>query len=71
MRTILASEDPIALDYYGAKFLVYPSANEDYHDPDNPKNSVRKFLQLALEALGEGTLDECTMRVDQDDFRNG
>ncbi len=63
-RTILASTDPVALDYYGAKYLVYPlSQNSKYHDPDNPKSSVRKFLQLALEASGEGTLDENRVKV--------
>jgi len=63
-RTILASTDPIALDYYGAKNLVYPlSRNKEYHDPDNPQSSVWKFLDLALRTCGEGTLDESMMRV--------
>jgi hypothetical protein len=54
MRTILASEDPVSLDYYGAKYLLYPlSRNRKYHDPDNLKSSVRKFLELSLETLGE------------------
>lgn len=63
-KTILASIDPIALDYYGAKHLVYPlSRNRKYHDPDNPNSSVRKFLELALKTLGEGTLDETNMVI--------
>ena len=68
-KTILLSRDPIAIDYYGAKYLVYPlSHKKEYHDPDNLKSSVRKFLNLALDALGEGTLDEETMKVHQYDF---
>jgi hypothetical protein len=64
MRTILASTDPIALDYHSAKYLVYPlSHNEKYHDPDNPKSSVRKFLELAFKTLGEGTIDEKRMAI--------
>jgi len=68
MRTILASKDPIALDYYGAKYLLYPLSNEKYHDPDNPQSCVRKFLELALEASGDGTLDERLMRINEHDF---
>lgn len=64
MRTILASTDPVALDYFGAKYLVYPlSQNRKYHDPDNPKSSVRRFLELALETSGEGTCDEQRMKI--------
>ncbi len=69
MRTILASTDPIALDYYGAKYIVYPlSKNRDHHDPDNPGSPVRRFLDLALETLGEGTLDESMMVLKAFDF---
>jgi len=64
LRTILASTDPIALDYYGAKYLVYPlSKNKEYHDPDDPKSPIRKFLDLALKTLGEGTIDEKNMKI--------
>lgn len=70
MRTILASTDPIALDYYGAKYLIYPlSRNKDHHDPDNPRSSVRRFLDLTLVACGEGTLDEKRMRVYEFNFK--
>ncbi|MBI5180230.1 MAG: DUF362 domain-containing protein [Nitrospirae bacterium] len=70
-RTILASTDPIALDYYGAKNLVYPlSHNGEYHNPDNPKSSVRKFLELAQKTLGEETLDEKKMKIYQYDFKS-
>ena len=68
MHTILASEDPIALDYYGAKHLFYPLSKEKYHDPENPRSSIRRFLQLALKASGEGTLDEGLMKINQFDF---
>ena len=70
MRTILASTDPIALDYYGAKYLVYPlTQNRKYHDPDNHKSSIRKFLNLALEILAEGTFDEKRIKIYQHNFK--
>jgi hypothetical protein len=57
MKTIIGGKDAIAIDYYGAKYLIYPiSQNKDHHNPDNPKSSVRKFLELALASFGEGTL---------------
>lgn len=68
-KTIVASNDPIALDYYGAKYLLYPlSRNQDLHDPDYKKSSARKFLDVALEALGEGVLAEKRMSVHEYDF---
>lgn len=70
-RTILASTDPIALDYYGAKHIVYPlSGHTMHHDPDNPKSSIRRFLDLALETLGNGTMDEDAMRFHEYDFQS-
>jgi len=69
MKTILAGTDPVALDYYSAKYLLYPlSRNRKYHDPDNPKSSVRRFLDLTLKTLGEGTIDEDKIRVTLYDY---
>ena len=68
IRSVCASQDPIALDYYGSKYLLYPLSNKKYHDPDDPKSSVRRFLQLALKTSGQGTLDEQLMRVNEFDF---
>ena len=67
-RNILAGTDPIALDYYGAKHLVYPLSCKEYHNPENPKSSIRKFLELAMLELGEGTLDEGSIRVQEYGF---
>jgi uncharacterized protein (DUF362 family) len=32
--TILASQDPVALDYWSAKYVLYPIDNNDRHHPD-------------------------------------
>jgi uncharacterized protein (DUF362 family) len=32
--TILASQDPVALDYWSAKYVLYPVDNNDQHHPD-------------------------------------
>jgi hypothetical protein len=64
VRTIVAGTDPVALDYWGSKHLLYPlSRNKDFHDPNYPESSVEKFLNLALDTLGEGKLDEKRMEI--------
>jgi hypothetical protein len=68
VKTILAGADPISLDYYGAKYLVCPLNRKEYHDPNNPRSSVRKFLDLASLESGQGTLDEGNMKIHQYDF---
>ena len=68
-KTILAGTDPIALDYYGAKHLVFPlSRREDLHDPDNPRSAVRRFLNLALLEIEKGALVEKHMRIHEHGF---
>jgi hypothetical protein len=70
VRTILASTDPLAIDYYSSKYILYPlSRNAEYHNPDNPKSSISKFLHLAFETLGQGTLDESKMLVHTYNFK--
>ncbi len=68
-RTILAGTDPIAIDYYGAKHIIYPlSKKPELHDPDNPSSSVHKFLNLALLTLRKGTTEEERIRVHEHNF---
>ncbi len=71
VRTILAGTDPVALDYYGAKHLIFPlSKNQDLHDPDNPESSIRKFLSLAQKALGRGASREKDIVARRHDFHH-
>ncbi len=72
MKTILAGTDPVALDYYGAKHLVYPlSRRAEHHDPDNPRSAVARFLHLTQESWGQGVLDEARMRIQEHSFTDG
>jgi len=69
MRTILASTDPIALDYYGAKYFILPlSKKPELHDPDNPASPIAKSLNLALSVLEEGTINEKKINVHKYEF---
>lgn len=70
-RTVLASKDPVALDYWAGKYVLYPQGGSkaDFNDPDNKDGIFRKYLDLC-HAQGIGTLDENEMIVHEYDFKN-
>jgi hypothetical protein len=69
LKTVLAGTDPIALDYYGAKHLLYPlSNNRNLHDPDNPESAFARFLALAQKSYGQGALQEADIRLHGHNF---
>jgi hypothetical protein len=43
---LLASTDPIALDYYCAKNVLLPLSGNARHDPDNPDGATNAFRQM-------------------------
>lgn len=68
---VLASKDPVALDYYAGKYILYPLTGFERHNPDNkdtsrygryPYNSFRQYLRVSLEELRKAgyqvTMDE-------------
>jgi hypothetical protein len=67
-RAVMACTDPVALDYYAAKYLVYPNSRISIHNPDYKKSPVREYLQKCVEH-GGGTLDERDVAVKSYDFR--
>ena len=71
MKTILAGTDPVALDYYGAKHLVYPLSKNRMHDPDNQASTIAKFLLLAQHSWGRGALEEANIKLHEHDFLKG
>lgn len=69
MNSILTSTDPVALDYIGAKDLIYPlSKNSELHDPDNPNSPIFKFLKLTMNALGSGVMDKNRILLHDNDL---
>lgn len=71
MKTILAGTDPVALDYYGAKHLVYPLSKNRMHDPDNQASTIAKFLLLAQHSWGRGAQEEANIKLHEHDFLKG
>ena len=70
-KTVLASTDPVALDYYAAKYMLYPLGGKRAKDnnPDNPHGTFRKYLDLC-HTQGIGTLNETEMVLHKFDFHN-
>lgn len=77
-RALLASTDPVALDYYAAKYVLLPSTPRDakarsgqyfykLNDPDNKNGPFRWYLEECHDE-GVGTLDESKMKVHRFDF---
>lgn len=70
-NTIIASIDPVALDYYGAKYILYPLGGPVavLNNPDNQGGPFRKYLELCC-SQDIGTLDEKRMKIHKFDFRS-
>ncbi|HAH19539.1 MAG TPA: hypothetical protein DCL49_01385 [Candidatus Omnitrophica bacterium] len=63
-KTILASTDPVALDYYGAKNILFPLGGSaaQLNNPDDKNGPFRKYLELCA-IQGIGTLDEQKIKI--------
>jgi hypothetical protein len=76
-NTVLASQDPVALDYYAAKYVLLPHARRfdrsghytHFSDPDNRQRPFYTFLKTC-EAEGAGSMDEGKFEVISHDFKN-
>ena len=74
-KTILASLDSVALDYYAARYILLPATKEahngkpyvELNDPTNPENPFRKYVE-ECHKQGIGTLDEKKMIIHENDF---
>ena len=61
-RAVLASTDPVALDYHSAKYLVYPNSGCQKHDPDDEKGPLFRYLAKCAEKSG-CAVDEAEVKV--------
>jgi hypothetical protein len=61
-RVVMASTDPVALDYHGTKYVLYPNSRLGIHDPDRQNGPMRQYLLKCAEA-GGGILDEDYVEV--------
>ena len=66
-RAMLASTDPVALDYHAAKYILYPNSKIWFHHPDIENSPTRQYLSKCAERMG-GIFDESQVRVKSYDF---
>ncbi len=69
-RAVLACEDPVAIDYHVAKYLLYPNSGIRFHDPDFSKGPLREYLEETAKE-GGGTFDETRVSVRSFDYAKG
>ncbi len=53
-RAVLASTDPVILDYHAAKYLVYPNSKFKIHNPDDRLGPLREYLDQCAKEGGIG-----------------
>jgi hypothetical protein len=68
-RAVLASTDPVALDYHSGKYLLFPNSKMAVHDPDDRKSPLRQYLAACAEKSG-CVFDENRVDVVSYDIRN-
>ncbi len=66
-HAVLASKDPIALDYHATKYLLYPNSRASIHNPDDKKSPLHQYL-LGCAEEGGGIFDEKYVEVKSYDF---
>jgi hypothetical protein len=69
-RAVLASTDPVALDYHATKYLLYPNSGIPFHNPSKKKSPIRDYL-TACSNVGGGVFDERAIAVRSYDFSKG
>ena len=69
-RAVLASEDPVALDYHSTKYLLFPNSRVPVHNPDNPRGPLYQYLRKCAEVTG-CIFDEAKVEVTSWDFNSG
>lgn len=67
-KAILASTDPVALDYHAARYILFPNSNLSIHNPDNKNGPLYPILAKCAES-GGGFLDENNVEVKSYDFK--
>ncbi|MFH0897233.1 MAG: DUF362 domain-containing protein [Candidatus Bathyarchaeota archaeon] len=68
LNQLLSGIDPVALDYWAAKYLLYPIDNNDEHHPDK-STIIRKHLIQARDMINsEGGIRGRKVTVDESDI---
>jgi hypothetical protein len=69
-RAVLASTDPVALDFHSSKYVLYPNSGIAYHNPEDPGRPTFQYLKACAEH-GGGIFDEGRVAVKSFDLKAG
>lgn len=61
-RAVVASADPVALDYHSTKYLLHPNSRISVHDPDNMHGPLYHDLKACADITGY-TFDESRVKI--------
>ncbi len=61
-RTVLASQDPVALDYHAAKYILHPNSGIKIHNPDHAHGPLNEYLARCAGEYG-GHFNEENVQV--------
>jgi hypothetical protein len=67
-KAVLASTDPVALDFHSTKYLLYPNSKIPVHNPDDTQRPMNQYL-LKCSEKGGGVFDEKHVTVKSYDFK--
>jgi len=67
-KTVLASTDPVALDYHATKYLLYPNSSIPIHNPDDDESPLHQYLVKCAEH-GGGVYNEKHVAVKSYDLK--
>ena len=67
-RAVLASKDPVALDYHATKYVLFPNSQIPVHNPDNLKGPLYHVLKRCADQSGF-IFDETHVAVKSYDFQ--
>lgn len=69
-KCVLASADPVALDYYAGKYVLYPlgGSRAKKNNPENREGTFRKYLSFC-EAQGVGTMKKNKIKIQKFNFK--
>jgi len=67
-RAVLASTDPVSLDYHAAKYILYPNSKCRIHNPDDGKSPLHQYLAKCAE-IGGGIFDERYIEIKSYDYK--
>jgi hypothetical protein len=67
-QAVIASEDPVALDYHTTKYLLYPNSKIEFHNPDKDNGPLNHYLKKCAD-IGDWVFDESKVEIRSWDFK--